>query len=241
MEVKIPIKTIQYQNIPVKTRYLFLKHLQRNVHEFALNRQDQFLATGNTAEHFHKDKQNKSKTPVFIHSLNLNGFFTLRAYTQPAIQTLNQYQQLLQKVKPLWTENCIESIENCQIKETEKPQVYESQNWLPYRDCVVKNGIFYDREKNKIADFENRIKGNVGSFLRTILGENPSHAEAAKQAVKILQITAQNRTNIALLTQGKEIKKHPFNIQIRINYQLPRFFSLGQNVAFGNGVFKRIQ
>lgn len=237
----IPIKTIQYQNIPLKTRYLFLKHLQRNVHEFALNRQDQFLKAGNTAEFFHKDKQNKNKTPVYIHGLNLDGFFALRAYTSPAIKTLNQYQQLLQQTHPEWIENCVESTEDCQIKKTEQPLVYQSNNWLPYRDCVAKNGIFYDKEKNKIADFENRIKGNVGSFLRTILSENSSHIEVAKQAVKILQLTSRKQTDIALLSRGKEIKKYPFSIQISINYQLPQLFSLGQNVAFGNGVFRRIQ
>jgi hypothetical protein len=242
------IKTIQYRNLPLKTRYLFLKHLQRNVHEFALNRQDEFPEKNNTAEHFHRDKQKvrnsqsrmKNKAGVLIHALNQNGYFALRAYTPPAMETLNQYHKILSEIHPEWTTNCIESTESCALQPTEKTAVYESLNWLPYRDCTVKNGIFYDTEKNKIADFDNRIKGNVASFLRTILGENTPQAEIAKKSIKILQIIPQKQTRIALLSKDKEIKKHPFKIQFSIHYQLPTTLSLGQNAAYGNGVFRQI-
>lgn len=243
----LKIKTIQYPNIPVKTRYLFLKHLQRNVHELALHHQASFLKVGTTAEYFHSDKQNKSKSsnrnqlPTCIHGIQVDGFFTLRAYTEPAIKALDHYQQLIHELQPEWTENCIESHENCMIKKTNQTFVYESKNWLPYRDCLQKNGIFYDKEKNRIADFEMRLKGNIGSFLRLVLGETSEHSALAKKNLRLLQNNHGKKTRIALLIKDQEIKKHPFRVQLALNYQLPQLFSLGQNVAYGNGVFKRIK
>ncbi len=188
----LKIKAIQYLNIPIKTRYLFLKHLQRNVHEFALNRQESFIAAGTSAEHFHRDKQKKSRQdrdqlPVCIHAIQIDGYFALRAYTEPAIATLDHYQKLFKAEHPELAKNCIESSENCNIKKTDKTFIYESDNWLPYRDCTKKNGVFYDQEKNKIANFDNRVKGNIGSFLRAVLGDTNAHVDKAKSSVQLLQ------------------------------------------------------
>ncbi|NVK64969.1 MAG: hypothetical protein HWE22_10300 [Flavobacteriales bacterium] len=287
MNPSLHIKTIHYLNLPIKSRYLFLKHLQREVHEFALNRQSQFLAAGTTAEYFHKDKgltkstsfvvnENgalqsepgalingpsgrteqsvlmiesdskvahripSKKQPPLIHAIEQNGNFALRAYTPTAVQALDFYQELLSEVHPEWTDNCIESVERCSIRESSKPFIYESTNWLPYRDCFVKNGIYYDKEKNVIANFDNRIQGNLGSFMRSVFSNGEVSTEDIKKSVRILQLTPQTRTRPALLIKDREIKKYAFRIQISIPHQLPHLFSLGQNAAFGNGVFRRI-
>lgn len=230
----LAIKTIQYLDIPIKTRYLFLKHLQRNVHEFALNQADHFTEIGANAQHFHRDKNYKKKYPVLIHGVYLNGFFALRAYTQPGIHTLDCYHQLFAEQFPELCQNTTETTETCTLEKLKKPLIYESKNWIPYRDCKLKNGVYYDTEKQTIANFDARLQGNLRTFLTTICDKNLPRAE------KLLQISPTKTTRTALLNGALEIKKHTFQTQIQVDIQLPTLFSIGQNAAYGNGIFQRV-
>ena len=227
------IKTIQYQSIPIKNRSHFLSHLQKNVHEFALFQQSNFSANNTNAQYFHKDKQSTEKFPVLIHALEIDGLFALRAYTQNGIATLDHYNQLFTKQFPEHHHQYIEINETSPFKQTVKPLIYESQNWIPFRACQQKNGLYYDIENDTIANFESRLKGNIITFLNRI------NTNKLTFKTKLLQIKP-NQLITALNANGKPIKKQTFHTKISIDLQLPSIFSIGQNPAFGNGVFKRL-
>ncbi len=227
-------KTIQYLDIPIKDRNHFLTHLQKNVHEFALHRQNQFLDNNCNAQYFHKDKQSKEKFPVLINALLINSCFTLRAYTQRGIDSLNFYNDCFKKEGPTYYHNIIESTEFSSMDTLETPIIYESNNWIPYRDCKLKGGVFYNTESDTIVNFESRLQGNLLTLFNRVNDQKITFKE------KLLQIKPNPKSTMALMAKGKIIKKQTFTVKISIDVQLPTLFSIGQNPAFGNGIFKQV-
>jgi hypothetical protein len=233
----VPIKTIQFLDISFKNREAFLDFIKTNVIEFALNKQELFKAMGCNAEHFHKDKQNNTITKTLIHSLVKDNVFTLRAYTQKAIDTLDFWFTLYKKEHKHYV-NTIISTEQFEYKQLSKPQHYTSYNWAPFRDVVYKNNTYYIEKNKPITnkDFKNQLFNNLlYGFIQDVLmlddktiKVNPTNFDISK-----------NYQSILALKKDIAIKRHVFKTTFSINVQLPSYFSLGQNVGYGLGVFHR--
>ncbi|AMC10199.1 hypothetical protein Lupro_02550 [Lutibacter profundi] len=241
--LKTPIKTIQFLDLCFNNREYFLDHIKTEVVEFALNKQELFKAMDCNAEYFHKDKHKTKTVDVLIHSLLINNTLTLRAYTQKAIETLDFWFTLYKKEFPKKCVNVIISTEFFEYKTLNQPQTYTSTNWIPFNNCELKNKTYYNKEKNiklNNNEFKTQLFANVlygfieklGLDTQTIKLK-PSHFTIAPKHKSILAL----KTKVA----GKEIKvkKYSFKTTFTSNVQLPSYFSLGQNIGYGNGVFIR--
>jgi len=238
------IKTIQLLDITIQNRKAFLFTIKKYVVEFALKKQELFLAMGYDAQYFHKDDQSKEKKPtVLIHSLEKEGFFSIRAYTQKGIDTLNFWFQLFQKEYPKYCINIIQSEEVFEYKIIDKPITYNSINWIPFRNVVQEKGVYLDKDKQEKIDqklFISRLTAN----LLTFIGNLSLDTKTIRFNLKLNKVPIKHKSILALQTKEKgtllNVKKYAFQVNFTINVQLPSSFSLGQNVAYGNGVFNRI-
>ncbi len=242
------IYTLQFPEITLKSRVKFLHFVQRNVIEFAFKHQVLFLEKGLTAEYFHRNaeipkRKPQERIPIHIHSIVWNGIFSLRAYGEKAVATLQIWSQLFLDENPKYRHHIIEHIEHINIERLEQPMYYVSDNWIPFREMQVYKG-FYVEAGTDYSHVENekdqphfalnkQLFNNLGTFLR-------SHNIEIHRDIELVQYPSEPQTHIALRTQKENIYKQAFHVKIKIHIRLPICFSLGQNTGYGNGVFKRI-
>lgn len=242
----LKIKTIQFPDIAFPDHRAFLDFIQKEVIELALKNQEAFRVAGCNAEYFHKDKHHNKSVEVLIHSHIKDNRFALRAYTEPAIQSLDYWFLLFKNKYPEKCVNTITSQEHFEYKLLEKPIMYTSNNWIPYRDCKQINQHYYytkkvdGSEQQFPADFKKQLFSNlVFGFLHQQLQMDKN----ILVDIKDFSI-ANNYKNIeALKTTKNNTAFYPikrlFKVTFAVNVQLPSYFSLGQNPAYGNGIFIR--
>ena len=237
------IKTIQFLDISFKNREAFLDYIKTEVVQFALNRQDLFKAMNCNAQYFHREKHKEKEVDVLIHSLIKDQVLSIRAYTQKAIETLDLWFKLYKKEFPDRCINTIISNETFQYKILEKPQTYTSSNWIPFNDCELKNKTYYNKEKNLALDkssFKAQLFANLLYGFIEKIGLDTDNIRVKPTNFKI---ATKHKSILALKTKvdAKEIKvkKYSFKVTFTSNVQLPSYFSLGQNLGYGNGVFIR--
>jgi len=244
---KIPIKTIQFLDISFLNRRAFLDFIQKEVIELALKNQEAFSVAACNAQYFHRDKQHKKSVEVLIHNLIKDNVFSLRAYTKPAIKSLDYWYLLFQNKYPELCKNIIVSREQFEYKTLEKSISYTSYNWIPYRDCKrIDKQYFYTKtaldgnEHSYPVDFIRQLFNNlVFGFIQQQLALD----NKIKVNIDNFSINSGYKSIEALKTTKDQAPFYPkklrFNVQFSTNVQLPSYFSLGQNPAYGNGVFIR--
>lgn len=237
------IYTLQFPQIELKNRIHFLDFTQKNIIELALNNQTNFLNHDLNAEYFHKSKHTKEPKPIRIHSLQQNGLLTLRAYGDAAVESLRFWLTLFMDENPNYCNHLIETLEHWQLEPSEKPLYYQSHNWIPFNNCAEKNGCFYDKnkpDKQVETALQSRITGNLRTFLKNIGVDN----RKIETSIVLNSYPEKAKNSIALKTKvagsKKSIYKSSFNVKIKTNVVLPTYFSLGQNVGYGNGVFTQV-
>lgn len=237
---KTPVHTLQFPNFGKLPRRAFLAVVHRHVTTFALQRQEILTQLGGHAGHFHTLKSHPTPVPVLIHSLQKDGLLTLRAYTQPAISTLLIWHKLFQEAQPEYCSHTIETKEIFTYRQQEKPFFYKSTNWIPYRNLTENGKEYVDKDTGKQADFSSRLTGNLRTYVKNLGLESPDlHLE-----VSLKNINPNHKTRTALIKKQEDgllpITKYAFGVTLATNVALPVYFSLGQNVGYGNGVFERI-
>lgn len=237
------IYTLQFPILGKLSRIQFLEFTKKRVVEFAFKHQTHFVKQGLTAEYFHKDKHTplSKQVPVLIHALNYNNLFTLRAYGEKAADTLRLWLHLFAKQAPDITEHTLEILEHFTPKTIQEPQVYYSKNWIAINKMVIKDGFYTDLENNKYLPNEvlsKKLAGHLRTFLNHLNTESNLFVEA-----DLLEYPKPPKKIIALKTKvnqkNKNIYKQAFEVSLKTNLQLPLYFSLGQNIAYGNGVFAK--
>ncbi len=246
------IYTLQFPQIQLKNRIEFLNFAQRCVIEFAFRNEEIFLSQGLTPESFHKNaslpqRSPQNREPVHIHSLMLGGKFALRAYGEEAVATLQLWSQLFLDENPEYRHHIVEHIEHIEIERLGKPLYYVSKNWIPFREMVLLDGYYVNRgvDYSKVKSERDRphfalnkqLFCNLGTFLR-------SHNVKIHRDIELVQYPSAPKKCIALRTRenGKVINKYKdaFTVKIKTHVCLPMYFSLGQNVGYGNGLFVRV-
>ncbi len=237
------IYTLQFPQVELKNRMAFLDFVQQNVIALALKNEASFLENGVSTIYFHKKKQHKGFVPIRIHSIMQNGLFTVRAYGEEAVNSLRFWLPLFLDKFPDYSEHIIENLEHWELKKSEHPLYYQSENWIPFNDCAEKDGCFYDNEypEQQIATaLQSRLTGNLRTFFSSIGIDNST----IDTQIILLEYPEKAQQVIALKTKVngklKEIPKKSFRVKVKTNVVLPMCFSLGQNVAYGNGIFGRI-
>lgn len=236
------IYTLQFPVLGKMNRLQFLNFAQRNVVEYAFKHQDHFKKQGLSAEYFHKDSKTAltEQIPVLIHALEYNNMFTLRAYGEKASETLRFWLHLFAKEHPTITEHLSESLEHLSIKVANQPMFYSSQNWIAINKPAIRNGFYIDLENEKYSP-EQVLSKKLSGHLRTFLKYHDAidvYAEIEligypRAVDKILALRSRKGQKV----QG--IYKQAFSVKIKTNLHLPLYFSLGQNTAYGNGLFIR--
>lgn len=246
------IYTLQFPQIELKNRIAFLNFVQRNVIEFAFRHTDTFVIEGLTPEYFHKNvalppRSPEQRIPVHIHSLVLDGVFTLRAYGNKAVKTLQLWSTIFLNENPEYRDHIVEHTERLTIERLDQPLHYVSNNWIPFRDMQVYQGFYADagtdytlaKTEKYQAHFalNKQLFNNLGTFLR-------SHHIDIHRDIALVQYPSPPKQHIALRTKidckTENIYKQAFSIEIKTHIRLPMIFSLGQNVGYGNGVFRRL-
>lgn len=237
------IYTLQFPQLILKNRNDFLEFTQKNVVELALKRQEEFQENNLTAEYFHKDKNSSDFVSIRIHSMQRDGLFTLRAYGEQAVESLRFWSMLFMEQNPSYTQHIIENLEHWELELSDKPLSYQSDNWIPFNNCAIKNGCFYDKDQTDRqveTALQSRMTGNLRTFLQNI-GIDNSEIETS---IVLNKYPTKTKKIIALKTKVKGEKravyKNCFQVKVRTNVRLPLYFSLGQNVGYGNGVFVRV-
>ena len=90
-----------------------------------------------------------------------------------------------------------------------------------------------DKTPNCLANFNERLKKNLETFLVSTC--DIKLFEKDNLWISITKIKSKGEQ----LVLNKQ-KKQGFEIEFNCNYNLPKMFSLGQNVAYGNGVFTKV-
>lgn len=234
------IYTIQFPAIKLKNRYEFLSFTQREVVELALRNKELFLQKQLNAEYFHKDKSGTNKVPVRIHAIIKDGFYSLRAYGEEAVESLRLWFSLFMETHAHLDHHLIECLEHWQLQTSKTPQYYYSNNWIPFNNCAIENNVFFDKskeEQNKSNALQSRLIGNLRSFFAYINIDNTE----IDTRVKLCKYPKKSHKQLALTKNisGKvnEIYKYAFTVCMESNVILPQIFSLGQNVSYGNGLF----
>ncbi len=239
--IDMQIYTLQFPNIAIQHRSHFLDFTQREVVELALRHQEKFAMRGLSADYFHKDSHRQGFVPIRIHAMCKDGMFTLRAYGEEAGESLRFWLILFVDTYPLYADHIIEHLEHWQLRHSEQPLHYKSENWIPFNRCAEKNGIFFDKQYPQNIDKDvlaSRLIGNLRTFL-TVTGVDT----AIEMKLKLDKYPRYAHHTMALKTRTGG-KKHPvykksFTICFSSNLVLPVCFSLGQNTAYGNGLFIR--
>ena len=233
------IYTLQFPLLGKLNRTAFLNFTQKKVVEFAFKYQHHFVGQGLTAEYFHKNNSTPlaKQVPVLIHALEYNNLYTLRAYGEQASDTLRLWLHLFTKENSILTEHILETLEHFNPKTSTEPQLYHSKNWVAINKCECKDGFYIDAENNRHNPelvLSKKISGHLRTFLKHL--NIDLYTEAT-----LLHYPKAPKKVIALRTKVKNTKqniyKFTFTATLKTNLQLPLYFSLGQNIAYGNGVF----
>ncbi len=246
------IYTLQFPQVELKNRIEFLDFVQKKVMELALKNEEIFLAEGLTPEYFHKNaslppRTPENQVPIHIHSILLDGLFTLRAYGEKAVATLQIWSQIFLDENPEYRQHIVKHIENVEIERLEKPIYYTSNNWIAFNRTKVCNGFYIDADIDcekamKQTDLKQKphfaLNKQLFNNLRTFLC---SHDIKIHRDIELVLYPSKPKNCLALRTRenGKIKKKYKdaFTVKIKTHIRLPMYFSLGQNVAYGNGLF----
>jgi hypothetical protein len=237
---QVTIHTLQFPDFGQVSRKRFLAIVHRYVFTFALQHQDTIALMGGCADYFHTQKNKPKNVPVLIHSLQKDGLVTLRAYTQKATHTLALWYRLFKEKHPEYCTHVIKTTEMYTPAQLKIPQVYQSTNWIPYRNLQQSDSLYIDKDNHQPVDFNSRIIGNVRTFTNNIY---PATASLHLDII-LKKINHPPHTVVALIKRNEDVLtpicKYAFKVTITTNITLPVYFSLGQNVSYGNGIFKRI-
>lgn len=238
------IKTIQFQNYSFKNREAFLDFTKSNIVEFALHRQKLFVKNHCNAAYFHKVKNSNTENKIVIHRLVKDNILTIRAYTKEGIKTLNYWFKLYKEAYPTRCKNVIESTEYFEFNKLTKPIYYTSYNWAPFSKVMSnKDGFHLNKIGNIITNNgfkEQLVKSLKGQLLKELFHIKEDfvikiiHFKMVNSTKKVIAFDTKPRT-----TTGKPLEHHIFKVTIAVNVQLPSYFSLGQRIAYGLGVFER--
>lgn len=234
----IPIYTLSLPAIIYGSRLDFLDVRQRLIIEPTLSNQELFLKNGANALHFHKDKQQNDFGCPLIHIFDLDGLFTMRAYGNEAAKTLMIWEQWVAHEHPFLLKSRVLSEEFFSLEQLDTIVTYSTTNWVPFSKCEKRDGYFYDAEK-PTRDIENvlgkRLMGNLRTFLNNLgISDNGMQTYFSLQ-----EYPQKNADYSALKSRGKSLYKKAFEIKVETNLRLPLIFSLGQNVGYGCGLFRR--
>lgn len=252
--MQLKTKTIQLPSMHCANREAFLYNVKKYVFQLSIENEELFAKSGLKNQYIHEstaqqkariaDNKNKPKAqqihqqPLYVHSYIVNNCFTLNGYGQKGIDCLNIWLTLLKQHPEIDKSKLVVNTTEKEIEFTKTPQnfTYQSKNWIAYRNCKAINGFFYDIDKapKRLVNFEKRIKKNIETFVTETCGYK--NFVANELNVIITKIKHLGR-KVALNRQQKEF----FEIQFQCNYNLPEVFSLGQNVAYGNGLFFKIE
>jgi len=234
----IPIQSLLLPNLKFANREEFLYLRKQFVIEPALQHYEYFRKNGGNASHFHKRTVDAGFGVPLIHSLDYNNVFCLRAYGAHAVHTLKLWQEWAGESHPHMMRSAATLSESCLLSYTDEPVFYASGNYIPFNNCVRVDGFFADADRlsDEVAPMlQNRLIGNLRTFLKNIgLDDRGMHT-----IFKLQQYPAERRSYAALL-KDEIIRKTAFEVVVQTNLQLPLFFSLGQNVGYGCGLFERV-
>ncbi|GAA3657845.1 hypothetical protein [Flavivirga jejuensis] len=255
----IPTKTIQIDGIACKERKTFFYNLKKYVFQCVIENQEAFFKNGLLNQYIHesiqqkqaRDAYNKSvknkinqkdrtevqyklQQPLYVQSLIKNKLFTLNAFGEKGVASLELWLQLFKTKTDINTSALTISTQETTVKiePTQPNRIYKSENWIPFRLCKNKNGFYYNLDKTpqKLADFEARLKKNLETFILNTCEQELFKLDSLWLAITNLEALGEQ---LALNNQKKQV----FKVEFECNYNLPDLFSLGQNVAYGNGVF----
>lgn len=234
----IEIHSLLLPDLRFANREEFLYLRKQFVIELALRHHDFFSRKGGNASHFHKRTEDTGFGVPLIHCLDYNNVFCLRAYGAHAIQTLKLWQEWARAVYPHMMQSVASMSESYLLGHTDEPVFYGSSNYIPFNNCIRVDGCFADADRlsDEVASMlQNRLIGNLRTFLKNIgLDDRGMHT-----IFKLQQYPAEGRSYAALL-KDEIIRKTAFEVVVQTNLQLPLFFSLGQNVGYGCGLFERV-
>ena len=235
----VPIYTLHLPAFRFDNRIEFLDIRQRMIIEPVLRQKSLFLQHGCDATLFHKDSNDPGFGTPLIHVIDKDKLFTLRAYGKEAVKTLQFWKEWTFHTNPAWLTSALICHEEFVLEESLKKMVYRSDNYIPFNKCATIGDYFTDAEKPTAAFkdvFQCRLIGNLRTFLKNIGADD----NGMRTRFELLEYPAVGYEYPALKRKGKEIFKKAFKIQIETNILLPLFFSLGQNTAYGCGLFNRV-
>lgn len=257
--MNLPTKTIHIKEIACKERKTFFYNLKKYVFQYVIENEDIFLENGVLNQYIHESAQQKQERdaynkmvkkkneenpsaatykkqhPLYVQSLVQKNMFTLNAFSDKGVASLNLWLQLFKtKISEEAISKLTISTIESQIKIAQtKPNItYKSNNWIPFRNCKSENGFYYNMDKTpkKLANFEERLKKNLETFIVKTCNQPNFNLETLWLVITNLETLGEQ---LALNHQKKQF----FKVEFECNYNLPDLFSLGQNVAYGNGVF----
>lgn len=236
----ITIYTLQFPDFGKVSRKRFLAIVHHHIFTFALKHQETIAQMGGCADYFHTQKNKPKTVPVLIHGLQKDGLVTVRAYTQKATDTLAIWYRMFKEKHPEYCTHVIKTTETYTPKQLKKPLVYKSTNWIPYRNLQESDSGYIDNDRGQSADFNTRIIGNVRTLTNNLYpATSDIHLE-----VDLKKVKTPHKSILALMTRHEDvltpIYKYAFTVTLTTNVSLPSYFSLGQNVSYGNGIFERI-
>jgi hypothetical protein len=235
----VPVYTLQLPVLRFDNRVRFLDIRQRQVVEPALRNKALFSENGCDVTLFHKDgDEQKFGTPL-IHIMDMQQLFTLRAYGARAVQTLQCWQEWTSKTNPAWLKSAVISREEFALETDAGRAVYETDNYIPFSRCTAIGEYFIDAGKPH-ADSKQVLQSRLTGNLRTFLN-NLGISDRGMNTLFEMQLYPRQPSDYpALKSKGEVIYKKSFHIRVETNLHLPLYFSLGQNVAYGCGIFKRV-
>lgn len=234
----VPIHTLHLPTLSYRSRSEFLALRQRFVVESALQNSESYLRNGCNASHFHKAGKDTGFGVPLIHIIDKSGLFTLRAYGQEAVRTLQFWRMETERRHPHVFTSSFSQDEMYLLDENQAATTYQSQNYIPFSKCGIADGYFMDLEKTEIdpkSALQSRLIGNLRTFFRN-LGVSDNGMDTR---FRIMRYPTKAEDYIALYSGGKSIYKKAFALRVETNLLLPHYFSLGQNVGYGCGVFER--
>lgn len=238
MNPAIPIFTLFLPGLQAINRLEFLDLRQHYIIEPTLHHKMLFAQNGCDATFFHKDSNSQSFGKPLIHIFELYNSFALRAYGEEAVHTLKFWKEWVKHINPAWLRSAVSSEEEFVLIKSSKPLIYESNNYIPFNNCIEVSSFFTDADKpliNPEKALQSRLNGNLRTFLLNIgLDDKGMDTRFDLTAYPVIP-----NDYLALKTGGNAVWKKAFHVQVVTNLQLPLVFSLGQNTSYGCGCFYR--
>ena len=243
-------KQISIEGLDCHSQQAFQYVLKKYVFSLVIQEQNQFAAMGLKNEYIHESvQQNEARKeknkdlpkeqkishyPVLVNAFYQQGKFNIIGYGKKGIACLDLWLCLFNNLPSIQDKNLDISVlqSQTQIGPAATDYTYTCYNWVPFRNCKSINGFYYnlDKKPKQIANFETRLKKNLETFITKTCGLPSFDTSALWMSILKLEHT---QKKVALNKQQKAF----FKITFSCNYKLPSIFSLGQNVAYGNGVF----